>query len=510
MASADERSLTWFNAPVEGMANSANPWFVQKRASADGDKAAWFLCSLPPGGESLTGVLRSKPFSIPAKLNFFLAGHDGYPDRPAQRKNVVRLRLVQERGPIKAASEKEAASGGGSKGVVIPFEDDLVAETFPPRNDTAQPVTWNLSPFVGRQGYIEITDGDNGNAYAWLAIGRFDPPVVAVPGTSPSAIAQRQQAAAELVRLFSLRRLAPQLARALVNPATEPGAAGAIAQTLVALHPDDNLAVLAPLLGDPAVSSLFRQRIARSIAESNASGAAAMVEEAFRTLPRRLQVKFAASLAGNATGAEHLLELVAEGQAPAAVLLERAVKDKLLAAKPANLAERLARLTQDAVPASGEIQKVIDQRRSDFDPASASEVRGEKIFTLNCRPCHQVDGVGNVVGPQLDGVGGRGLERLLEDVLDPNRNVDPAFHSTIVTLREGDVVTGLFRREEGEEIVLADGTGKEVSLPKKDVIERRASDTSLMPENFGEIISAPDFNDLMAFLLAHGPNPTPK
>jgi len=31
-----------------------------------------------------------------------------------------------------------------------------------------------------------------------------------------------------------------------------------------------------------------------------------------------------------------------------------------------------------------------------------------------------------------------------------------------------------------------------------------------MPENFGEIISAPDFNDLMAFLLAHGPNPTPK
>ena len=510
LASADQRSLNWRNTPVEGMANTTNPWFVQKRASADGDNASWFLCSLPPGGESLTGILRSKPLSIPAKLNFFLAGHDGYPDRPAQRKNVVRLRLLQGRGLIKATSEKEAASDAGSKGIAIPAEDDLVAETFPPRNDMAQAVTWDLSRFAGRQGYLEITDGDNGNAYAWLAIGRFDPPVVAVPGTSPNAIVQRQQGAAELVRTFSLRKLEPQLAQALVNPATEPGAAGAIAQTLVALHPDDNLAVLPPLLSDPAVAPAFRQQIARSIAESDASGAAAMLKEAFRALPRRLQVKFAAALAGNATGAEHLLELVAEGQAPAAVLLERAVKDKLLAAKPANLEERLARLTKDAVPASGEIQKVIDQRRSNFDPASASAARGEKIFTLNCRSCHQVDGVGNVVGPQLDGVGGRGLERLLEDVLDPNRNVDPAFHSTIVTLREGDVVSGLFRREEGEAIVLADGTGKEVSLPKKDVVERRASDTSLMPENFGEIISAPDFNDLMAFLLAHGPNPTPK
>ena len=66
----------------------------------------------------------------------------------------------------------------------------------------------------------------------------------------------------------------------------------------------------------------------------------------------------------------------------------------------------------------------------------------------------------------------------------------------------------MFRREEGEAIVLADGAGKEVSIPKKDIVERRASTTSLMPENFGEIISPADFDDLMAFLLAHGPKAT--
>ena len=81
--SADAKALGWSNTPVEGIANTANPWFVQKRVSAAGDKSPWFLCSLPPGGESLTGVLRSKPFTLPAKLRFFLAGHDGYPNKPA-------------------------------------------------------------------------------------------------------------------------------------------------------------------------------------------------------------------------------------------------------------------------------------------------------------------------------------------------------------------------------------------------------------------------------------------
>src|SRR5207247_574495 len=82
------------NMPLERSANPANPWFLQKRASADGDKDSLFVCSLPPGGESLTGVLRSKPFTIPARLLFWLAGHDVFPGKPPQRKNYSRLRLT--------------------------------------------------------------------------------------------------------------------------------------------------------------------------------------------------------------------------------------------------------------------------------------------------------------------------------------------------------------------------------------------------------------------------------
>src|SRR5205814_52663 len=83
--STEEQTSAWRNAPLEGMSETKNPWFMQKRASADGDEASPFLCSLPPGGERLTGILRSATFTVPTRLHFFMAGHDGPPLKPAQQ-----------------------------------------------------------------------------------------------------------------------------------------------------------------------------------------------------------------------------------------------------------------------------------------------------------------------------------------------------------------------------------------------------------------------------------------
>jgi putative heme-binding domain-containing protein len=137
-----------------------------------------------------------------------------------------------------------------------------------------------------------------------------------------------------------------------------------------------------------------------------------------------------------------------------------------------------------------------------YNAAAANPADGKRVFDQNCAVCHRLDGQGGLVGPQLDGIGNRGLERVLEDILDPNRNVDHAFRSHIITLKDGDVLSGLPRREEGELLVLADSTGKEISVPKEEIQDRRESDISPMPENFGEVIPTQDFCDLMAFLLA--------
>jgi len=97
---------------------------------------------------------------------------------------------------------------------------------------------------------------------------------------------------------------------------------------------------------------------------------------------------------------------------------------------------------------------------------------------------------------------------LCEDVLDPNRNVDVAFRSSNLTLKNDEVISGLQRREEGEVLIFADSTGKEIAVPKNQIKERSESELSLMPENFLRNHFAEDFNHLMAFLLSHSNDAT--
>lgn len=107
-----------------------------------------------------------------------------------------------------------------------------------------------------------------------------------------------------------------------------------------------------------------------------------------------------------------------------------------------------------------------------------------------------------MVGPQLDGVGNRGPERLLEDVLDPNRNVDAAFRTTILVKTDGQVVSGLKLRDEGGAVVLANNEGKEVRVAQGDIEESRVSGLSLMPANFVDTLAARDMADLLEYLLS--------
>ena len=177
----------------------------------------------------------------------------------------------------------------------------------------------------------------------------------------------------------------------------------------------------------------------------------------------------------------------------ARLLQERNIKERLVAANPPDVAERISQLTKNLPPAADARQKVIDARRAAFEPTVASSAQGAQTFKTYCAVCHSIEGVGANIAPQLDGAGSRGADRLMEDILDPNRNVDRAFRNTILVRNDGDVESGLFRREEGEMLVLAQATGKEISIPKKDVRERRESETSLMPDNFSDVIPLKEF-----------------
>ena len=123
------------------------------------------------------------------------------------------------------------------------------------------------------------------------------------------------------------------------------------------------------------------------------------------------------------------------------------------------------------------------------------------LSTVHCSTCHQIAGTGGLVGPQLDGIGNRGAERLCEDILDPNRNVDTHFQVHTVTLKSGGTQSGLERGEIGKLLLLVDATGAEHKVPLADIARDEALALSPMPPAFGQLLTAGEFHDLLAFLL---------
>jgi putative heme-binding domain-containing protein len=458
-----------------------NQWGVLARPSADGDSNSPFLDS-HVAAEDAIGELRSAPFKAPKTLSFFLAGHRGFPNLPAHEKNFVRL--------------VDAQSG------------EKLFEAFPPRNDVAAKVEWDLSAIEGKHVYLSLVDGDDEDAYAWIAAGRFLPAVARIPTESPKVIAERQLMALQLASNLELVDSLKSILGMLDDRALEGDVAIAAGHAAARLGKIPAPA-LATLLDISVSTSDLKARVANRLSGKSKEEASAIFLESMKTLPRRAQDKLAAELASSKAGAELLISLIESGKTTAELLRPAVIQQQLKASLGRDGASKLSAILATLPPRADTLNALVEERRKHFAAGGGDHEKGVTIFKKVCANCHQVGGQGAIVGPQLDGIGNRGAERILEDTLDPNRNVDVQFRRTTLILDDGRIVSGLIRREEGETVVVADEQGKEQSIAKSTIEEKNPSPLSLMPEKVAADLTAEEFRDLMTYLSSLKAMPEP-
>lgn len=150
------------------------------------------------------------------------------------------------------------------------------------------------------------------------------------------------------------------------------------------------------------------------------------------------------------------------------------------------------------------LQQLIEARVASYQKAKVEGAlnpeAGAEVYRANCAACHQIGGAGGLIGPQLDGIGTRGIERLAEDILDPNRNVDSHFFLTKFKLKNGTERNAFLISERGESLQLRDLAGKAQRLPKSAVAATETIPASFMPSAFGSTLSETDFHNLLAWL----------
>ena len=119
-----------------------------------------------------------------------------------------------------------------------------------------------------------------------------------------------------------------------------------------------------------------------------------------------------------------------------------------------------------------------------------------------CFRCHQVQGRGSEVGPDLTRIGDTlALDKLLESVIEPSRNIAPRFQSWKIILEDGRLITGMKvgeDRDGNQFYVDSTGTKHSVSPAKIDV--KQADTVSIMPQNLLENLTSQELADLITYL----------
>jgi putative heme-binding domain-containing protein len=179
-----------------------------------------------------------------------------------------------------------------------------------------------------------------------------------------------------------------------------------------------------------------------------------------------------------------------------------------------DLAAFLHMETKPAAAPEPERKFVKDWRMTDLLPdlAKAKSGRsfkdGKAVFTqAQCISCHRFGNSGGSVGPELAGVSSRLAARdILESIIEPSKVVSEQYQNIVLTLNDGDVEAGRLIEANDQKLVLLTDPihPNRLEFRTADVVSRRPSKISPMPEGLVNSFTEDEIWDLIAYMESSG------
>ena len=468
---------TWQIIPDKYAPFGSNPWRLAKVGAVNSADSVSVLASGSVSGGRDVSTAYSPVFTLTEKLAFDLYG----------RKNV--------------AEEGEEATEPANRVELRLADNDLaIHQAEITESDSARHINWSTDEHAGKKAYLVIIDG----SAAWgeyIAVGALPENLIPTAEEGPGQIADRLIFAAQIAKDYKVPSLTAPMVHLLTDERADVHARAAAADALVTLDANKALAHGAGVLESEQEPLILKQKVALPISEISSSEAFNLLDKILPDLSLQTQKAIAQNMINSSAGIDRLLSAAKMVIISPRLLFDPQI-ESLLEEEMSPLQKReYEQLIAAAKAPSEEIDDLIRARLQGFVDAKPNLTNGSQVFTQNCAVCHQIGGQGGNIGPQLDGIGNWGRRALTEKILDPNRNISRAFVNYTLTLKDGKVTTGLFRREEGQNMIYANAAGQEFSIPKNDIVEQKAAPYTLMPDHFVQVISEKDYYDLLGYLL---------
>lgn len=156
-------------------------------------------------------------------------------------------------------------------------------------------------------------------------------------------------------------------------------------------------------------------------------------------------------------------------------------------------------LAGEGLQEPGRFAKLVDFVKA--NPKGNPEAGKELFKTTKCITCHAFKGEGQQLGPDLTDVAKRfEVSKILEDIVYPSKVVDARYRQVLHMMRDGQRMLGFVSAETDESLSVTNTEAITVSLKKADVINRRVTDQSIMPNALLDALTPEQVRDLISFL----------
>jgi len=188
----------------------------------------------------------------------------------------------------------------------------------------------------------------------------------------------------------------------------------------------------------------------------------------------------------------------------AAESLSVAVLDSTLASFSNDVrssAQRLREKLQSRADSQAERLIELVKKLPGGDPTAGRAVFfGQKAA---CSSCHRIGDEGELVGPNLSGIGEiRARRDLIEAVAFPSSSFAREFEPYTVLTADGKAYTGIIARQSAQAIHVIGPDRVESRVPREEIEDLQRSDVSIMPQGLDGTLSPREFADLISFLQA--------
>ena len=158
-----------------------------------------------------------------------------------------------------------------------------------------------------------------------------------------------------------------------------------------------------------------------------------------------------------------------------------------------------AKVSSDRLAVISQYSQAIRKPGTD-KTANPDIAKGKEIFRKSCSICHKLDGLGHDVGPELGMVVNKGRDWLLQEILDPSRNLDGRYAQVVVSTKKGQTYSGLIGSENASSVTIKMQEGRTQSILRSEIEEWATPGKSLMPEGLEKDISVEQMGDLIGYL----------